>query len=174
MAERKSYDPPHGFCIQTLSVFVSAARIYRPLPGLRSPSKGVPRIASPTTCIKVSVGLSPLGGSPEYTHGVRRLTMLVHRFNAQPMTIQRLHCCLSSPHRICLAVSMAVVPSKRNSSMFGSRQQVCERSTAIQLSSYEGERVFPSTKCWVHKSPLVVEKYLKKISGIFAEHLLAQ
>ena len=101
-------------------------------------------------------------GSPGYTHGVRRLTMLVHRFNARPMTIQRLRCCLSSPHRICLAVSMAVVPSKRNSSMFGSRQQVCERSTAIKLSSYEGERVFPSTKCWVHKSPLVVEKYLKK------------
>lgn len=58
--------------------------------------------------------------------------------------------------------------------MFGSRQQVCERSTAIKLSSYEGERVFPSTKSWVHKSPLVVEKNLKKFSGIFAEHLLAQ
>lgn len=143
MAERKSYDPPHGFCIQTFSVFVFICPYLSSTPGLKV---SLERVSSDRFSYDLHQGLRRTftsRGSPEYTHGVRRLTMLVHRFNAQPMTIQRLHCCLSSPHRICLAVSMAVVPSKRNSSMFGSRQQVCERSTAIQLSSYEGERDFP-------------------------------
>lgn len=112
IAEHETHDPPPGFCIQTLSVFSCP---YLPsTPGLEV---SIEKVSSDRFSYDLHQGLRRTftsRGSPEYTHGVRRLTMLVHRFNAQPMTIQRLHCCLSSPHRICLAVSMAVDPSRRS------------------------------------------------------------
>lgn len=48
----------------------------------------------------------------------------------------------SSPHRICLAVPMAVAsPLRIGSSMCGSHRQESSRRSAIQLSNYEWGRI---------------------------------
>ena len=53
---------------------------------------------------RVSHRSSTSGLSPDCTRGVRRLTMLVHRFNAQPTTIQKYHCPCSD-HRLTMNAS---------------------------------------------------------------------
>ena len=126
-----------------------------------------------------SIGLSPPGDLPGILTGCdgsRCSTMLVHRFNAQPMTIQCLRCCLSSPHRICSAVSMAVVPSRRSvpclapgnrfvrealllSCQDSSRGEsvrftplLIKRGQVAPLFRRNRENIFPPTKSWGHIS----------------------
>ena len=87
-----------------------SARIYRPLPGLKSSNADFFGFFSPEPCIRFLIGLSPPVGSLRLhslgatAHGISL------RFNAQPVTMQKYHyCCrMSWPHRMCLTVSAAV------------------------------------------------------------------
>ena len=153
------------------------ARIYRPLPGLRSPLERVSSDLFSFDLHRASHRGSTSGLSPSCTRGVRRLTMLVHRFNAQPTTIQKYHC-------PCCDHRLTVMPHGfrgcglsrgRSSSPCGSRQQECLRRSAIKLSIFElrGSSC-PSTKSWGTHTFLLVETFLKNFSGIFVEHFSAQ
>ena len=101
-----------------------SARIYRPLPGLKSSNADFFGFSSPEPCIRFLIGLlhlirelnlffircpPPVGSLRLHSLGATAHGISL-RFNAQPVTMQKYHyCCrMSWPHRMCLTVSAAV------------------------------------------------------------------
>ena len=115
------------------------ARIYRPLPGLKSAF--IRRFSSDLFIFglhlashrnSTSVALARLHSQGATAHGIS------HRFNAQPMTIQKYHCPRAPHRRTVYAVRFPWLWLRPclGSSMCGSRLQESKRRIAIQLSRY--------------------------------------